>query len=146
MDCLNFRHLNFQKWSEHGVFCTFWLENVLRATAACALVRLLLVPPNPQIIGKTERFATFLTFRAPVSSFFWLFPFLSATLVFYSSLLCFSSFHIVGSLTSKFPSKIFTFYTFMVSYFTLIHWAQWRRWRSHFCQQVYMFEGLSPGD
>ena len=30
-----FRHLNLQKWSEHGVFCTFWLGNVLRATAAC---------------------------------------------------------------------------------------------------------------
>ena len=25
-----FRHLNFQKWSEHGVLCTFWLRNVLR--------------------------------------------------------------------------------------------------------------------
>ena len=32
---LFFRHLNFQKWSEHGVFCTFWLRNVLRATTAC---------------------------------------------------------------------------------------------------------------
>ena len=30
-----FRHLNFQKCSEPGVFCTFWLENVLRATTAC---------------------------------------------------------------------------------------------------------------
>ena len=30
-----FRHLNFQKWSDHGVFCTFWLANVLRATTAC---------------------------------------------------------------------------------------------------------------
>ena len=29
-----FRHLNFQKWSEPGVFCTFWLRNVLRATTA----------------------------------------------------------------------------------------------------------------
>ena len=29
-----FRHLNFQKWSEAGVFCTFWLGNVLRATTA----------------------------------------------------------------------------------------------------------------
>ena len=29
-----FRHLNFQKWSEHGVFCTFWLGNVLHATTA----------------------------------------------------------------------------------------------------------------
>ena len=30
-----FRHLNFQKWSENGVFCTFWLGKVLRATTAC---------------------------------------------------------------------------------------------------------------
>ena len=30
-----FRHLNFQKWSENGVFCTFSLGNVLRATTAC---------------------------------------------------------------------------------------------------------------
>ena len=30
-----FRHLNFQKWSENGVLCTFWLGNVLRATTAC---------------------------------------------------------------------------------------------------------------
>ena len=30
-----FRHLNFQKWSEHGVLCTFWLGHVFRATTAC---------------------------------------------------------------------------------------------------------------
>ena len=30
-----FRHLNFQKRSDRGVFCTFWLRNVLRATTAC---------------------------------------------------------------------------------------------------------------
>ena len=30
-----FRHLNKQKWSKHAVFCTFWLSNVLFATAAC---------------------------------------------------------------------------------------------------------------
>ena len=30
-----FQHLDFQKWSEHGVFCTFWLRNVLRATTVC---------------------------------------------------------------------------------------------------------------
>jgi len=30
-----FRHLNFKKWSERGVFCSFWLGNVLRATMAC---------------------------------------------------------------------------------------------------------------
>ena len=56
-----FRHLNFQKWSENGVFCTFWLGNVLRATTACnfssllwpagsapaALASLLFDPPEP---------------------------------------------------------------------------------------------------
>ena len=30
-----FRHRNFQKWSGPGVFYTFWLGNVLRATTAC---------------------------------------------------------------------------------------------------------------
>ena len=30
-----FWHRNFQKWSELLVFCTFWLQNVLRATTAC---------------------------------------------------------------------------------------------------------------
>ena len=79
-----FRHLNFQKWSEAEVFCTFGLRNVLRATTACnfssliwpagsapaALASLLFDPPEPQIIGKTQCFATFLPFRASASSFF----------------------------------------------------------------------------
>ena len=87
-----FRHLNFQKWSENGVLCTFWLRNVLRATTACtfssliwpdgsapaALASLLFDPPEPQIIGKTQCFATFLPFRASASSFFWLFLFYSS--------------------------------------------------------------------
>ena len=104
-----FRHLNFQKWSEHVVFCAFWLRNVLRATTAC-LASLLFDPPEPQIIGKTQCFATFLPFRAPGSSFFWDFlffdPFSSSLLFSDSSRLCFSSVHIVGSLTSKLPSTI----------------------------------------
>ena len=29
------RHLSVKKWSEHVVFLTFWLRNVLRATTAC---------------------------------------------------------------------------------------------------------------
>ena len=118
-----FRHLNFQKWSENGVFCTFWLGNVLRATTACtfssliwpagsapaALASLLFDPPEPQIIGKTQWIATFLPFRASVSSFFWLFLFYTLlssnlSLLSASALLCFSSVHIVGSLTSKLPS------------------------------------------
>ena len=64
-------------------------------------------PPEPQIIGKTQCFATFLPFRAPGSSFFWDFLFcdlLSSSPLFSdSSHLCFSSVHIVGSLTSKLP-------------------------------------------
>ena len=59
-----FRHLNFQKWSEPGVFCTLRLGNVLRATTACnfssliwsagsapaALAILLFDPPKPRTI------------------------------------------------------------------------------------------------
>ena len=33
--CALFRHLNFQKWSDTGVFCTCSLRNVLLATTAC---------------------------------------------------------------------------------------------------------------
>ena len=113
-----FRHLNFQKCSDSGVLCTFWVANALRATTACtfssliwpagsapvALASLLFDPPEPQIIGKTQCFATFLPFRASASSFFWLFLFsdlLSSnlSLLSASALLCFSSVHIVGSLT-----------------------------------------------
>ena len=121
-----FRHLNFQKWSEHGVFCTFWLGNALRATMACtfssliwpdgsapaALASLLFDPPEPQIIGKTV-FRDFPTFSR-ISIFFLLSLSLLSSSLFYSSLLsdsshlCFSSVHIVGSLTSKLPSIIYT--------------------------------------
>ena len=117
-----FRHHNFQKWSEPGVFYTFSLGNVLRATTACnfssflwpagsapaALASLLFDPPEPQIIGKTQCFATFPTFSricifCPYSFSSDLLssnlPLLSA-----SALPCFSSVHIVGSLTSKLPS------------------------------------------
>ena len=110
-----FRHRNFQKWSEAGVFCTFWLRNVQAATTACTFstTQLLHVlrswsvlyilawkcasrPPEPQIIGKTQCFTTFLPFRAPGSSFFSLFLFsglLSSTLLF-SLTLPVSAFHL----------------------------------------------------
>ena len=196
-----FRHLNFQKRSENGVFCTFWLRNVLRATTACTfstsqcpkLVRTWSffelfhlhffdistskTGPNvkfflnfftckcasrhngvhfstsqlPKVVRtwcvlyiltskyasrhngvqffishlaswlRTRRFSTLwrhkslekhsvsrlsYLFRAPGSSFFSDFLFcdlLSSSLLF-SAHLCFSSVHIVGSLTSKLPS------------------------------------------
>ena len=66
--------------------------DLLRATTACnfssliwpagsapaALASLLFDPPEPQIIGKTQCFATFLPFRASASSFFLLFLFYSS--------------------------------------------------------------------
>ena len=87
-----FRHRNCQKWSGAGVFCTFWLGNVLRATTACnfssliwpagsapaALASLLFDPPEPQIIRNTQCFVTFLPLHASASSFFLLFLFYSS--------------------------------------------------------------------
>ena len=152
-----FRHRNFQKWSEHGVFCTFWLRNVLRATTACnfssliwpagsapdTLASLPVDPLEPQIIGKTQcfDFPTFsrvcIFFLLPLSLFYsfsslcrlsYLFAHLhllssdsfsstllssNLSLLSASALLCFSSVHIVGSLTSKLPSMSRCIYLFM---------------------------------
>ena len=135
-------HLNLQKRSEHVVFSTFWLGNVLCATTArtfstsqlpksgpnmvcfctcwlrnmlwattacnfssliwphgsapAALKSLLFEPPEPQIIGKTQCFTTFLPFRAPASSSFWLF----LISLLWSSLFC-------SSLLWLFPPLLF---------------------------------------
>ena len=76
--CAIFPDRNFQNGSGAEVFCTFWLTNVLRATAACnfskllaakasapaALPRLLFEQQEARILEKTQRFATFLTFLA----------------------------------------------------------------------------------
>ena len=114
-----FRHLNFQNCSETQVFCTFSLGNALRATTACnfssllwpagsapaALASLLFDPPEPQSLEKHS--VSRLPFRASPSYFFLLFllTLLSSDLLFsYSSHLCFSSVHIVGSLPSRIPS------------------------------------------
>ena len=155
-----FRHLNFQKWPERGVFCTFWLQNVLRATTACtfsdsataksgpklvfctfwlgnvlrattacnfssliwpassapaALASLLFDPPEPQIIGETQWIATFLPFRASYSFSSTLLS-SNLSLLSASSLLCFSSVHIVGSLTSKRESTTATYLTIFSRY------------------------------
>ena len=119
-----FWHLNFQKWSGAGVFCTFWLRNVLRATTAChfssliwpdgsapaALASLLFDPPEPQIIGNhsVSRLSYLFAHLHLLSSDSTLSLLWSS--LFYSSLLsdsshlCFLSVNIVGSLTSKLPS------------------------------------------
>ena len=63
-------------------------------SAPAALASLVFDPPEPQIIGKTQCFATFLPFGAPASSFFSLFLsydlLSSALLLSDSSHLCFS--------------------------------------------------------
>ena len=98
------------------VFCTFWLGNVLRATTACnfssliwpagsapaALASLLFDPPEPQIIGKTQCFATFLPFRASASAFFWLFLFYSSFFWSFSSLCLFPALLFICPYCRKF--------------------------------------------
>ena len=121
-----FRHLNFQKSSDTEVFCTFWLQNVLRATTACyfssllwpagsapaALASLLFDPPEPKSLEKhsVSRLSYLFAHLHLLSSYSFSSTLLSSnlSLLSASSLLCFSSVHIVGSLTSKLPSTIYS--------------------------------------
>ena len=123
----HFRHRNFQKCSEPGALCAFWLRNVLRATTACsvsslispdgsapaALASLLFDPPEPQITGKKSesRLCYLFAHLHLLSSdsfssliFFLLFSSLlfsdSSHLRFFISPYC----RKFGSLTSKLPS------------------------------------------
>ena len=105
-----FVHFDFEMCFAPQRRATFHLSSGQVAPHPLLLASLLFDPPEPQIIGKTQCFATFLPFRASASSFFWLFLFsdlLSSnlSLLSASALLCFSSVHIVGSLTSKLPSN-----------------------------------------
>ena len=104
-----FPHHNCQRCSGREVLFSFSLPNVLRATTACnfsslirpdgsapaALASLLLDLLEPQIIEKKRRQSRlFYLFRAPASSFFWLFLFsdlLSSSRLLFSdsSQLCF---------------------------------------------------------
>ena len=85
-----FQHLNFQKWSDAEVFCTFSLRNRLRATTACnfsslispdvsapaALASLLFNPPEPQNHEKTV-FRDFPTFSRTCIFFLLIFSLLT---------------------------------------------------------------------
>ena len=51
-----FRHLNFKKCSDVGVFCAFWLRNVLRASTVCTFSTSQL----PKVL-RTRQFFTLLT-------------------------------------------------------------------------------------
>ena len=98
-----FPHPNFQKVLRRRRVLYIFTSNVLRATAAChfscllwaatsapaALASLLFDPANPQIIEKTQHFATSLTFRACGSSFYWFRAIAASFFWFYFSSLLF---------------------------------------------------------
>ena len=79
------------------------------ASAPAALASLLFEPPEPQIIGKTQRLSYLFAHLHLLSSDSFSSTLLSSnlSLLSASALLCFSSVHIVGSLTSKLPSTIY---------------------------------------
>ena len=112
-----FWHVNFQKWSDVGVFCTFWLRNVLRATTArnfssliwpagsapAALASLLFDPPEKNTVFRdfptfSRAWIFFLLKNIYISRIDLLFDLLSSSLLFsslfFSSLtLLISAFH-----------------------------------------------------
>ena len=94
------------------------------------LASLLFDPPEPQIIGKTQCFATFLPFLLTLS-LLWSSLFYSS-LLSVSSHLCFSSVHIVGSLTSKLPSNIAANIVLVLHLlfcsFGPVHFCLWPHW------------------
>ena len=113
-----FRHLNFQKCSEREVLLAFSLANVLRATTACNFSSLIW-PAGSAPAALASLLSHKSLEKHSVSRLSYLFAhldllssetfsfcdLLSSSLLFSdSSHLCFSSVHIVGSLTSKLPS------------------------------------------
>jgi hypothetical protein len=118
-------------------FLHFDFQTVLRATTADTF--LLFDPPEPQIIGKTvfRDFPTFsricicclLTLSLLWSSLFYS-PLLSA-----SAQLCFSSVHIVGSLTSKLPSIMFIYFCVFVNFIYLCLFL----YSFCFCLYIYIY-------
>ena len=79
-----FRHQNFKKCSNHEVFCTFWLQNVLLAKAAC-------------IFSTSELQKVLRTWGV-------LYTLTSKCASDLTTLFGFSTVHIVGSLLFKLPS------------------------------------------
>ena len=119
-----FRHPNLRNCSNHEVFCTFSLQNVLFATTACNLWFLRWAPtsayfstdPTHESLKKTQHFATSLTFGADVSSFFWLSRYCIFFLLTWLLYSAFSTVHIVGSLLFKLPSVIYIYIWFYFIY------------------------------
>ena len=114
--CTRFRHRNFQKCSEPGLFCAFWLRNVLRATMACNFSSLIWPDgsaPAAQCFAALLPFQHLHLLSSASFSFLIFFLLLFSSLTFPAS--AFPFVHIVGSLTSKLPSDIYFFFVFGVS-------------------------------
>ena len=129
-----FRHRNSKKWSGADVFCTCSLQNALIATAACnfwfllwpndsapaALTSLLFDSPDTRTIGKTQHFATSLTFGAGESSFFWL----SRYCIFFLLTLL----HLLTLLSADFTSSICFSSAFQLSILSEVYYLNFLRW------------------
>ena len=93
---VHFFDISTSKSGPNTTACNFSSLIWPHGSAPAALASLLFDPPEPQIIGKTERFATFRPFHAPASSVFWLFLFsdIFSLLLFSSLTLPSSAFHL----------------------------------------------------
>ena len=109
-----FVHFDFEMWFAPQRRAIFHLSSGQLAPhrpRSRAYFSTLQSPKSLEKHGKTQRLENFLPFRASPSSFFWFFLFSHLLSSNYFSLLsdsphlCFSSVHIIGSLTSKLPSK-----------------------------------------
>ena len=135
-----FRNLNFKKWSEPDMFCTFSLENVLLATAACNFWFLLWLrtrrfnEPTFRLTRQTNHWKN--TAFRDFSNIWrgWIFFLLTFALLhllssdstsssdftffwlyfIYLLFICFSTLHIVGSLLFKLPSIIIIIITIVL--------------------------------
>ena len=128
-----FQHLNFEKCSEPLSLLAFSLQNALLATVACnfwfllwphdsapaALTSLLFDSPDTRIIGKTQHFATSLTFGAGESSFFWL----SRYCIFFLLTLL----HLLTLLSSDFTSSICFSSAFQLSILSEVYYLNFLR-------------------
>ena len=119
-----FKGLNFQKCSDNGVLLTsksasrhsgvqFLISHLTRWLRTRRFSEPTFDPDTgPQNIAKPQCFATFLSFRAPGSSFFWLFLF--------SDLLYFFLYFLLLSFFSFFSFFFFLFLLFSSCFFFLL--------------------------
>ena len=117
-----FRHQNFQKWSESGVCCTFWLEQMLRATTPCTFSSGHMAPHPPLSTFRPSRPTNHwqnTVFRdfpniSPTCIFF--LPTLSLSLFYSFSLLLFLS----STLSLFYSSLVFSFLLFSLLLFSTL--------------------------